>query len=332
MSLVDCIFSKVSASSFEESAETNELAYGVSFGNCTQDSVAIGNSFYNRRHAMTTNNFGAIGGYGNSLRGIVRRCKFSNNVVYRAALYTVGSGGDAIDTHGACEDIEILDNTVFYSTGNGINFEGRSGIIRGNTIYFADAWGIRVHNETDLDGTIIVDNNKILSVKLSGIFLQSGYRGGGKGFVSYSICGNQILETTDVDGIYIDDSTTANQAGTISNNSIKVGQNGIQLVSTEKATISGNAIISGAECVNLFTSDGYCSINGNTLETTGANSRGISLVASQKTAICGNSITMRRGQLVPAYSLRRQVRMAHRKIQLPGTLFISVGRILDMAY
>jgi hypothetical protein len=153
--LIDCVYSKVVNSHFKQAREDSS-AYGVSFVDAAQDCIAANNSFTDVRHSLSTNNQGAS-------FGVVRRILFSNNVVTDSAPATGGSGGDAIDTHAAAEQISIIGNTVNSSSNAGINFEARTGIVSNNLIKRTAAAGININPRADTNSSIVVSGNSILS-------------------------------------------------------------------------------------------------------------------------------------------------------------------------
>lgn len=221
-------------------AQTGTAAYGTSFANCTRDSGAVRNRFVYVRHSLSTNNDGT----GNKA-GVVRRITFAFNTVESSSRALGGSmgGGDAIDTHGAAEDIDILYNTVNGSTGQGINIECRSGKVIGNTIMNTQSNGIGAHNETDRDSEFVVSNNTIRNANGWGIRVNSGGRGGvgrNRGIV---VTGNVIKKA---------------------NNGIQVGRS-VGALTDSSATVTGNSLyqVAGisieARWLDTF------AINGNTI-------------------------------------------------------------------
>lgn len=285
----DSVWAKVAFCSFEGSEEAEHLAYGVAFGNASQDCIASNNSCFNRRHFFTTTNQStAIGQV-----GITRRIKFQGNVMYRGAEFEPGSPGDAIDSHGGCEDIEILDNTVYYSTGNGINFEGKSAVIRGNTIYSSALYGIRVHNETDNTGSITVSNNKVLGAGSGGILIEEGFRGAGFGYATVECSNNNVLLIADVIGIniFVDVAEASRPRLTINNNNVQAGNTAMNVSFGRHGTIAGNAL-SGLNGLVLNGGPIGLAVSGNQIRCTSAAGNGLQTLGAVRCTFSGNTIVM----------------------------------------
>lgn len=293
VAFVDCILSSVSNCSFHDSPETDSHAYGIIFSNATQDCIASGNRFYNRRHAFTTGNPSAFYSGDSVRRGITRRCKVVGNVVYRAAIYNGSSFGDALDSHGGCDEMEFLDNTVYGATFSGINFEGRGCIIRGNHIYGSGAYGIRCHNETDFAGDIVVEGNVIHSSVQAPIRVEEGYRGASVGYRTVRISDNTVSSGAGVDGIVADVSvpTSVRPLLTVSGNTVNAGGIGVSIGLARNATVSSNSV-RGSTCILLNGSPNGVTVSGNSLDVTGASGRGIDTRAAVKCIISGNTIRM----------------------------------------
>jgi hypothetical protein len=186
--LVSCINSKCTSSYFENTVQDSSQAYGFSVANCCQDVVCDTGSFNYMRHSWSTNN---LSGY----PGIPRRCSFDGNTVTNSAKNIAGNGGDAVDTHSAAEDIFILNNTVYGSSGTGINFECRSGAIQNNSVFDAAVNGIHYHNESDSSGKMIVSGNIVERPTEAGIQLFQGIRGTASVITSLVVADNQVRDT-----------------------------------------------------------------------------------------------------------------------------------------
>lgn len=145
-------------------ARHSSMGYGASFANATRDSGMIGCNTQFIRHAFSTNNDAVRG-------GITRRIMCHQNTVNNSARAANAgqTGGDAIDTHTASEDIWITYNVVNGSTGQGINFEGASGEVIGNKVYDTVGTGVSVHNKSAKAGRVKVCWNE-------------SHRAGGNGF------------------------------------------------------------------------------------------------------------------------------------------------------
>lgn len=170
----------------------DDQSYGVSFDNACQDSTATENVFLDCRHSLSTNN-------SSTTKGIPRRILFkSNQVLHSAIAYVALSGGDAIDTHGAAEDIWIEDNSVYFSTSVAINLECRSGRITGNKIYYPTDYGISAHNESDLPGSVTISNNKVFcgGTAVYGIRVDTGARGTEAQYESIQVHDNEVWDAS----------------------------------------------------------------------------------------------------------------------------------------
>jgi hypothetical protein len=159
--------------------------YGISVDNATQDCVFVGAVGEQVRHLFTTNNSTAT-------KGIPRRILMANWNITNSAPATEGSagGGDAIDTHAAAEDIHLLNGVIQGATGQGVNFECRSGSIVNVYIYDAADNGAAVHNETGRDGDYVLKNVR-------------AYRCGGDGVKITGV--KSGIERLEMDGVSGDD-------------------------------------------------------------------------------------------------------------------------------
>ena len=170
------------------------MGYGVVFANATRDSKCTNSHFNKIRHALSTNN--TITGVES---GIVRRIQFAFNTVENSARsLSTGGGGDAIDTHTAAEDIDILYNTVNGSTGAGINVQCPTAKIVGNTINVTGTDGITYNNQSDRDGDVVITDNVVRNSGEGwwGIKFLTGYLGG-LGRTRSAVVSNNILRNVD---------------------------------------------------------------------------------------------------------------------------------------
>lgn len=256
--MVDCIFSRVSNSYFED-AYDNSTGYGMSWGAASQDCITENCSFLYVRHSLSTNNPTAN-------PGIVRRIKFIGNTVTNSAQATGGSGGDAIDTHGAAEDIEILNNTCIGSTSQGINVECRSATIIGNTIINSVGNGIAFHNESDRSGRCIVSNNRVIrSNGSAGIYVFQGTRGTTAKNVATIITDNLVEDVNGL-GIYLNRTNADNTGVTLSGNNV-YGSSGdaIQVYYCDNISISNNVVRNPATLAMDIRYSNYFTASGNDL-------------------------------------------------------------------
>ena len=253
--MVSCIHSKVMNSHFSSTVVDAGTGYGVSFSDCTQDCVASGNTFQYLRHSLSTNN--KTGYY-----GVPRRILFSDNVITNSAPALGGSGGDAIDTHGAADQIHIVNNTVYGSSGNGINVECSGGSIVGNKIYNCAVNGIGYHNESDHVGKMLISGNTVVGSTGSAIDVDQGFRGTTT-LLSYVTVSNNICHDSGADAITIT-TTGALRPTNISivDNEIVGCATGILVQATDYITISGNKISGTTDqsmdirtCTNLVISN-----------------------------------------------------------------------------
>lgn len=152
----DCVNVNLVNSSMKRAIHETQ-AYGVSFVDGTVDCICTGCHFEEVRHSLSTNN-----NVGWSY-GIPRRILFSNNTVINSSRnLSNGAGGDAIDTHAGSEEIYIIGNTVHGSSGHGINFEGRSGIIANNHIKYTESVGIYVNPRSDFKSRFVITGNRVI--------------------------------------------------------------------------------------------------------------------------------------------------------------------------
>jgi hypothetical protein len=148
---------------FKRAVHTSQ-AYGVSFVDSTRDCICSNSHFEGVRHSLSINN-NVTASWGQP-----RRIFFVNNTVVNSSRnLTDNSGGDAIDTHAGGDNIIIIGNTVNGSTGSGINFEAKSGIIANNTIIDTEGLGINFNPRSDFKSKIIITGNRLERIgKVSG--------------------------------------------------------------------------------------------------------------------------------------------------------------------
>lgn len=153
--LMDCVQSHVFGCTVEEAYEASE-AYGISFMDACQNCSAVMNKGRYIRHFFTTNNTTG------SSYGITRDIDVSHNQVFNNVA-DIGGGvtGDAIDTHAGADGVHIHDNIIRGAFGAGINFEARSGSIRGNTISGTTGNGILYWPYADTEGYCDITGNQL---------------------------------------------------------------------------------------------------------------------------------------------------------------------------
>jgi len=286
--LDNCVYSKVSDCHFQESNHATQ-AYGVSFRDATQDCVAIGNTFVDVRHSLSTNNRVTTGA------GITRRIVFANNVVSDSAPSTGGSGGDAIDTHAAAEDICIFHNTVNSSSNHGINVEARSAMVVGNIIRNTVGTGINMRPSCAFASSFVINDNDLKIIGVSpnlgnGIRVTlfeancedvviSGNRVVSRGQpIVLSVGGAQTFNTAVINGnVALRDGTittssaveAANARAAVTGNVVLGNNNGITLSSCSYSTVSGNSVTltatsgSTAFGIRLSGTTEYTTVTGN---------------------------------------------------------------------
>ena len=311
--LISCINSKCTSSLFENLVQPNTTGYGFSVADATQDTRCENSTFNYCRHSWSTNN---LSGY----PGIPRRCVFDGNTVTSSApaLGGSGGGGDAIDTHSAAEDIHILNNTCYNSSGQGINFECRSGSIINNYIYDSFDNGIAYHNESDYDGQLTISGNTVERSGGHGIDVYQGARGTTAKATSVIVSNNIVRGSTEsgirftkttanghsrnvvVTGNAVEDSTLygielRNVIGaTVSDNAISgcVGY-GMNVRDCESVTVSGNKLTSPTGSLAVLYINGCIgfSVTGNTVYAPLGTRRGLEVRGdSVRYSISGNTI------------------------------------------
>lgn len=294
----DTINSKIINCRFEN-AINDGTGYGLDFDNACQDCIAYGNVFIDVRHSLSI---------GNSVttKGIGRRITFAYNQVYDSAEARGGSGGDAIDTHSGCEDIFIFHNSVYRSSGAGINVESPRAVLIGNYIARSTNAAIMCRNESDRTGEIIVANNDIHYSAQEGIRINRGTRGTSATHNSVVISGNKI--TGCVLSIYCVDSVidTHQLTFSITGNVIRDDTSTSACILLENVTgaaVSGNVISDCfANCTAIRLADSIdCNVGDNTIRFPAlAEGVGIYVNATAPGSSTGHLIS---GNLVSAVSL-----------------------------
>lgn len=232
----NCVNSHVESCTFKHAVHTTQ-AYGVSFGDATQDSSCRNSDFSDVRHALSTNNSTLP-----ALSGIVRRVTFDGNSVRDSSTALGGSmgGGDAIDTHTAAEDITITNNVVYSSSGSGINVECSSARVEGNTVRLAATHGIYVHPESDRFGDTVVRGNIVSDCGSYGIAVRPAARGAATTIVDMTVSDNSIRNCASA-GMFIGSMTSAQgQNPKITNNSIVSAGS---TVAMEIANVKGGVVV-----------------------------------------------------------------------------------------
>lgn len=262
-------------------AITRVMGYGISFGNAVRDSGATRCIFTDIRHCFSTNNTVYSSGPPNT-GGIVRRIHFSQNVCQWTSGATAGSmasGGAAIDTHTAAQDIYVYENSVIGSRGEGINIECTSAAVRNNLIVRAAGTGISIHNESDRNGDMQVTDNRIIDCDGTGIYARSGARGGSGRSNSMFIVNNYVKAGKDQVGIRIGFSVTEIGVQT-SGNRVISNTIGIDIRTVAGAVIGPDSIDGGQTCLNIANAS-------NTLITPGAffSASGTGLVAPTSSSV-----------------------------------------------
>lgn len=166
----------------------NNLGYGVSVFDAVSHVDIEGCDFSDIRHAFSTNNNA-------NARGIPRRIRFARNDVNWTSTALGGSelGGDAIDTHSAAEDIWIENNSVYGSSGGGINVECKSGRVVGNYVYGAARRGISFINNSDYEGSAHIVGNTVERCA-EGFYVRPGSRGTTAGFSDITFTHNRAVD------------------------------------------------------------------------------------------------------------------------------------------
>lgn len=244
----DSLFCTVDDAYFENAINDNQ-GYGVLFDNTCQDCDMVHCKADRVRHLFTTGN-------STTTRGIVRRITFQENKIYSTVPARGGTGGDALDTHAGAEDISIIDNTVYSSSGGGCNVECPSCTIRGNEIYNTVNYGIIFHNESNQNGQVTIEDNRVVNAGIGGtwegIRVNNPTRGAGANVAfneSVRVEGNEVISPSGM-GIYIVNSlgasTTLQKNLSVVGNTVfgsKSNSASIYLEDCRGFTISGNVVV-----------------------------------------------------------------------------------------
>jgi hypothetical protein len=281
--MINCIFSRVTNCYFEDAYDTT-TGYGMSWGSASQDCITENCSFLYVRHSLSTNN-------PSDIAGVVRRIKFIGNTITNSAPATSGSGGDAIDTHAAAEDIEIIDNTCIGSTNQGINVECRSAVISGNTIINSANSGIAFHNETDRSGRCIISNNRVRNASgTAGIVVRQGSRGTTAINTAVIVSGNLVENQTGA-GIYLNIENADNVGINVSGNNV-YGATGAGILSyyTNNVTLNNN-VVRNADGISMDVRFcDYSTISNNSLYSSSATSDMLFISDSVSFSATGNTV------------------------------------------
>jgi hypothetical protein len=286
--IVDSVRVNVVSNYLTQSNHTAQ-AYGVSVADASMDVVVTQNHFTDVRHSLTTNNNVSTSW------GVTRRVWFANNTVTDSAVnLTDGAGGDAIDTHAGAEDIYITGNSVYGSSGSGINFEARTGIISHNRIKSVKGAGINVNPRADSASAVTITGNHVNSV---GDGVPSDYginvaltTASGAGYV---ISSNKV-ESNETAIRAVGTATYRFERVTVAGNAAQtnVSANGIQVDFTDGAAITGNVVT--APSVGIISTDSANpAITGNSVKLTGSGANGYGIRLSGTTSygvVSGNAI------------------------------------------
>jgi Periplasmic copper-binding protein (NosD) len=298
--LTDCVRSTVDNCYFQE-ANHSSMAYGVSFADASQDCIASNNHFTDIRHSLSTNNNVTTSW------GIVRRILFTGNTVTDSSPAIGGAGGDAIDTHGGADDIFIIDNTVFSSSGVGINVEANRATIRGNRVKGSGSVGIQWQPYGDGRKSKIQINDNILTGVGDGVGSDYGILCQ----VRVADCESVIINSNEIDsqngGIRLVASNGYKfKRGAITGNGCKVNVAGygIDINNSELIAVNGNTV----DSLNFgigFTDSANCSATGNTVELKGLSSTGYGIRltgTTKRSSAVGNTVKMS-GTLPTSYGV-----------------------------
>jgi hypothetical protein len=286
--LTDCVRVNVTNCNFKRAVHTSQ-AYGVSFVDSTRDCICSNSHFEGVRHSLSINN-NVTDSWGQP-----RRIFFVNNTVVNSSRnLTDNGGGDAIDTHAGGDNIIIIGNTVNGSTGCGINFEAKSGIIANNTIIDTENIGINVNPRSDFKSKIIITGNRLerigkVSGSMYGIQVSLNTAGCEKAIITNNQIEsqNQTIRAVGTSTYTFDKLVIQGNEGDVLTSSY-----GIHVEYANYAAINGNSV--KAPDVGIFTNEIYnSSIVGNSCLVfgTGVTSWGIRVSGnSAYNVISGNSI------------------------------------------
>lgn len=288
LQLTDCVRATIENCFFQE-ANHSSMGYGVSVSDASQDIVISNNHFTDVRHSLSTNNNVTTSW------GITRRITFSENTVTDSSPALSGSGGDGIDTHAGAEEVFIIDNEVFSSSGLGINCEGRSAEIRGNRIKTTGSVGIYFNPYADgkPSRVKIIEN----TVTLVGDKVGSDYGIQAMARLAdmlETIITDNIVESQNAGIRLLTGTGFRHQKAVVANNALKVEQSGygIDATNSDYAVIQGNSI--EAQNYPIALTDVQNSVvQGNALKINGVNASrrfGVRVMTtSSRNVIAGNT-------------------------------------------
>jgi hypothetical protein len=206
----DCVYPKLFESRFDNFNSVG-TGYGLSVSGASRDGVFVGMTGSKVRHLFTTNNSNTIG------RGIPRRHIFSDWVAVDSAATSGGSGGDAIDTHAAAEDIHIWNGIVFAATGQGVNLECPTGSLVNVKIYGAGGNGVHLHNESDRAGSWKIQDVFVYNATGYGVYLDNPGAGSTAAYERLQASNITVTDGTDT-GFFVNGTTTTPIRGLIADN------------------------------------------------------------------------------------------------------------------
>lgn len=256
----DVVFGKVSNCHFEHEHTISQL-YAIAFTDNCMECIASENTFWDIRHCLSSNNQSGE-------HGIPRRILFHGNVCLNivgttSALGHLG-GGDCIDTHGAAEDIFVMNNVVMNSLGSGINIECRSGVVCDNIVLdtgfgydlLSDANGIYLHNETNRKGYFVCTGNYVRNASNVGIWISGGSdaAGGAESEGLHTVvCANNTIDGAGATPLRIGSTQNDIEQFTCVGNVI-YAESGMVFVRARNGTVSGNSVdvSSGAAGVSPY--------------------------------------------------------------------------------
>lgn len=243
IALEDVIAARIDGVS-QQWAHSSGMGYGISPTNAAQDILITGCTFSDIRHAFTTSNQAAVA-------GIVRRATVRDCTIRYSAPATGGSPGDALDTHTASEDIAFESNVIIGASGLGINMEGRSGRIVGNTIIRPGGGGISVHNESDLTGSVEVAGNLVVASGHYAIRVSPPTRGSTATLRGVIVSGNTVKDNP-VNPILIGATTGATLHAVTVQGNVSINSGTSRMITVDNAAViaaSGNVSDSAASAV-----------------------------------------------------------------------------------
>lgn len=150
-----------------EDFDSASTGYGISCVDATQNCRFQGITGRRVRHLFATNNTSAGG-------GIPRRIVVDGFIADASAMASGGTGGDAMDTHAASEDIHFWNGFITGSTGCGVNMEGAGGSVKNVHVRGAATHGIYASNFSGRKGRIEIAGCTTQDTGQSGIRVNSG--------------------------------------------------------------------------------------------------------------------------------------------------------------